>query len=128
MNLETVKKYILPVLIAIVVFAAGYWAGGSGNSNNDDPRVQRIYDSVARIESFSGTIDAGLGRIEQAAAQGEAGTQRVIGGIGTAIELMENSEQRERDSARNREAAQERIIKLENIFYKIYQREQAKEK
>jgi hypothetical protein len=122
------KKIIIGAAVLLVVFGAGFMLGRSGNSNDDDPRIQRIYDSVVRIESSFGTLDAGLKRIEQAAVAGEAGTKKVIGGIGTAISLMEDSAERERNSARNRAAAAERVEFLENHFHKIYQREQAKTK
>ena len=126
---ENVKKYLIAAVVLIAVGYAGFLLGrNTGNSNNDDPRIQRIYDSVSRIEGLSGSLDAGLKRIEQTAVAGTAGTEKIIGGIGTAIELMENSAERERNRARNNQAAQGRIEFLENHFHKIYQREQAKTK
>ena len=122
------KKIAIAAIALLVVFGAGVMFGRSGNNHDDDPRVQRIYDCVSRIESSFGSLDAGLKRIEQAAIAGEAGTKKVIGGIGTAIGLMEDSAERERNSARNRAAATERVEFLENHFHKIYQREQAKTK
>ena len=129
MQNENIKKYLIYIGVALILVGSGFLLGrNTGNSNNDDQRIQRIYDSVSRIESLSGSVDAGLKRIEQAAIAGEAGTKKVIGGIGTAIGLMEDSAERERNSARNRAAATERVEFLENHFHKIYQREQAKTK
>lgn len=118
-------KYLILTLLIVASFLLGRT---TADRNNDDPRIQRIYDSVNRIESLSGSLDAGVKRIESASIAGQAGTQKIIGGIGTAISLMEDSAERERNRARNNQAATERVEFLENHFRKIYQREQEKTK
>lgn len=122
------KKYGIYLIAALVLFGAGYVFRGSRaqDINNDDPRIQRIYDSVARSESLLGTLEARLKRVEQAATAGEAGSQAVISGIGTVIDLMEISEGRQLNSAANREAAAERAQFVEDLLRKVYQRESTK--
>jgi hypothetical protein len=126
--IEYAKKAFVIVAVLAIAHSAYVLFGGAANSNNDDPRIQRIYDSITRSEGLLGSLDDRLKRVEQTATAGEAGSQAVITGIGTVIGLMEDSEGRQLNSARNREAAAERAQFVEDILRKVYQREQAKEK
>lgn len=72
------KKIAIAAIALLVVFGAGVMFGRSGNNHDDDPRVQRIYDCVSRIESSFGSLDAGLKRIEQLLLQAKLELKRSL--------------------------------------------------
>ena len=122
---ENQKNTAIVVLVAIVFILCGIlWY--TYHNNNDDAGIQRLNASAARIENILGDFDTRLKRIEQTAIAGEAGTARVISGIGKTISLVEASEGRQLSITRNNQAAAERASHVEDILRKVYQREQEK--
>ena len=122
---ENQKNTAIVVLVAIVFILCGIlWY--TYHNNNDDAGIQRLNESAARIENILGDFDTRLKRIEQTAIAGEAGTARVISGIGKTISLVEASEGRQLSITRNNQAAAERASHVEDILRKVYQREQEK--